>query len=53
MIIEIIVIAAISSIVIMFTILKVTDYLIDKPKTNKFRKWWSSHIVDLDHKYHD
>jgi len=35
----------------MVTIFKVTDYLIDKPKTNKFRKWWSNHIVDLDNHY--
>ncbi len=37
----------------MFIIFKVTDYLMDKPKTGKFRKWWSSHIVDLDNKYND
>jgi hypothetical protein len=29
-------------------------YKIDKkPKSNKFRQWWSRHIVDLDNKYHD
>ena len=35
----------------MVTIFKVTEYIDNKPKTNKFRKWWSNHIVDLDKRY--
>ena len=35
----------------MIIVFKVTEYLDTKPKTNKFRKWWSSHIVDLDNRY--
>jgi len=30
-----------------------TEYLYSKPKSNKFRQWWSNHIVDLDDKYND
>ena len=37
----------------MYTIVKVTDYLEPKPKTNKFRQWWSNNVVDLDNKYSD
>jgi len=25
-----------------------TKYLQDKPKTHKFRQWWSNNMVDLD-----
>jgi len=39
------------SIIGMITISKITDYLFDKPKINKFRQWWSLHIVDLDNNY--
>lgn len=28
-----------------------TEILSKKPKENKFRQWWSRHIVDLDGKY--
>lgn len=35
----------------MVTIFKVTEYVDNKPKTNKFRQWWSRHIVDLDNNY--
>ena len=28
-----------------------TQYLHGKSKLNKFRKWWSKHIVDLDDRY--
>lgn len=35
----------------MVTIFKVTEYIDNKPKTNKFRQWWSRHIVDLDNRY--
>jgi hypothetical protein len=30
-----------------------TGHLCSKPKSNKFRQWWSNHIVDLDDKYND
>jgi len=36
----------------MIIIFKVTEYLMDKPKT-KFRQWWSRHVVDLDNRYND
>jgi len=35
----------------MIIIFKVTEYIDNKPKTNKFRQWWSNHIVDLDKRY--
>jgi hypothetical protein len=38
---------------IMVMFIKVTDYLENKPKTNKFRQWWSNNMVDLDNKYSD
>jgi len=28
-----------------------TEYLCNKPQSNKFRQWWSNHIVDMDDKY--
>ncbi len=28
-----------------------TSYIDNKPKSNKIRKWWSKHIVDLDSNY--
>jgi hypothetical protein len=31
----------------------ITRELDKKPKTNKFRQWWSRHIVDLDNSYDD
>jgi cell shape-determining protein MreC len=34
-------------------VFKITDYLIDKPKSNKFRQWWSNHIADIDNRYED
>lgn len=33
------------------TIVVLTGYLDGKPKSNKFRKWWSKNIVDLDNLY--
>ena len=33
------------------TVFKITDYLTDKPKSSKFRQWWSRYIVDLDKRY--
>jgi hypothetical protein len=29
----------------------ITECLVKIAKTNKFRKWWSSNVVDLDDKY--
>jgi hypothetical protein len=29
----------------------ITERLVKISKTNKFRKWWSSNVVDLDNKY--
>ena len=35
-----------------FTVIAlITDYLMKTAKTTKFRKWWSSNVVDLDDKY--
>lgn len=31
----------------------ITDRLNDVPRSNKFRQWWSKHIVDLDGKYEE
>lgn len=37
----------------MFGIFLITDKLLNVSKTNKFRKWWSNNVVDLDDKYSD
>lgn len=29
----------------------ITNYLEKKPNTNRFRKWWSNNIIDLDNRY--
>ena len=34
------------------TMVVLTGYLDGKPKSNKFRKWWSANVVDLDNLYH-
>jgi hypothetical protein len=34
------------------TMVLLTGYLGGKPKSNKFRKWWSENVVDLDNLYH-
>jgi hypothetical protein len=36
---------------IMASVFLVTDKLLNISKSNKFRKWWSNNIVDLDDKY--
>jgi hypothetical protein len=36
---------------LVFLILSLTPYIDNKPKSNKIRKWWSRHIMDLDNKY--
>ena len=51
--IKVLVLLAIASAVIMGLIIEITYYLEGKSKDNKFRKWWSNHIVDLDNRYHD
>jgi hypothetical protein len=28
-----------------------TPYIDNKSKSNRIRKWWSKHIMDLDNKY--
>ena len=35
------------------SIMYISGILEDKPKSNKFRQWWSNHIVDLDGKYEE
>ena len=37
--------------IIALTIVILTGYLDGKPKSNKFRKWWSENVVDLDNLY--
>lgn len=44
---------SLSIVLLMAIIVKTTEYLQDKPKTNKFRQWWSNNIVDLDNRYSD
>jgi hypothetical protein len=46
MIIAFIVMLGLVSFVFLFT-----PYIDDKPKSNKIRKWWNKHIMDLDNKY--
>jgi hypothetical protein len=38
---------------IMFGIFLITDKLLNVSKSNKFKKWWSNNVVDLDNKYND
>lgn len=33
------------------SIMYISSILEDKPKSNKFRQWWTKHIVDLDNEY--
>ena len=28
-----------------------SNYLEKKPKSNRFRKWWTNNIVDLDNRF--
>ena len=35
------------------SIMYISGILEDKPKSNKFRQWWSNNIVDLDDRYND
>ena len=44
---------AVISLTVFIAIFKFTEYLDNKPKSNKLRQWWSRHIVDLDNLYHE
>jgi hypothetical protein len=46
-----ILVGAAISFVLMYIVDQLTQYLDGKSKDNKFRKWWSNHICDLDNKY--
>jgi hypothetical protein len=46
-----ILVGAAISFALMYIVDQLTQYLDGKPKDNKFRKWWSNHICDLDNKY--
>ena len=48
---NIILIAAISSPVILILMAVITKYLYPKPKSNKIRQWWSRYVCDLDDLY--
>jgi hypothetical protein len=37
----------------MVGIFLITDKLLNVSKSNKFRKWWSNNVVDLDGKYEE
>jgi len=39
------------SIALIYVFDKITQYLDKQPKDNRFRKWWSKHICDLDNLY--
>ena len=49
--IKLLLIAATISLLIFIAIVKISEYLDGKPKSHKFRQWWSNHIVDLDNRY--
>ena len=53
MIINIVGIIIIAITVVIFAIFKTSEYLSTKPKTNKFRQWWSDNIVDLDNRFYE
>ena len=38
---------------LVFSVDKLTKYLEKKPKTNRLRRFWSRHIIDLDGLYHE
>jgi hypothetical protein len=48
---NIILIATISSPVILILMAVITKYLYPKPKSNKIRQWWSRYVCDLDDLY--
>ena len=38
---------------LVFSVDMITKYLDKKPKTNRLRKFWSRHIIDLDGLYNE
>lgn len=38
-------------VVLMAAVKTISDYLQGKPKSNRFRKWWTNNMVDLDNLY--
>jgi hypothetical protein len=51
MIVKIYLLLILISIPTFIAIALITERLVKIAKTNKFRKWWSSNVVDLDDKY--
>jgi len=49
--IKLLLIATVISLLLFIAIVKISEYLDGKPKSHKFRQWWSNHIVDLDKRY--
>jgi hypothetical protein len=41
------------SVPVMLGIVVITEHLSKTPRANKFRKWWSNNVVDLDDRYDD
>lgn len=50
-IIKIWVVVVLILMILMLTIMKVSNHLENKPKNNRLRKWWSAHVCDLDNLY--
>jgi len=46
-----IVILVLISIASMVLVDMITKHLDTKPKTNKFRQWWSNNVCDLDNRF--
>ena len=53
MIFNIFVIIVVIGIFLIIVVGLLTTELQEKPKSNKFRQWWSNNIVDLDDRYND
>jgi integral membrane sensor domain MASE1 len=53
MIFNIFVIAIIIGIFLITVVGLLTTELQEKPKSSKFRQWWSNNIIDLDDRYND
>jgi hypothetical protein len=51
MIVKIYLLLVLISIPTFMGIILITERLVKIAKTNKFRKWWSNNVVDLDNKY--
>lgn len=52
-IVKLLIILAALSIGLIILIMYISTILEDKPKSSKFRQWWTKHIVDLDGKYEE